>query len=72
VLDSQTVVGPAVGGLDLALFGRPIAEGLVAVRCINRVMLNKVDYKLNFGPLLTDAFKSDKAVASSSSRGPDQ
>ena len=57
---------------NLALFGSPIAEGLVTVRCIDRVMLNKVEYKLNFGPLLTDTSKSDKAAASSSSREPDQ
>jgi hypothetical protein len=57
---------------NLALFGSPIAEGLVTVRCIDRVMLNKVEYKLNFGPLLTDASRSDKAAASSSSREPDQ
>jgi hypothetical protein len=39
---------------NLALFGRPLTEGLVTVRCINRVTLNKVDYKLHFGPLLVD------------------
>jgi len=37
---------------NLALFGRPIAEGLVTVKCINRVLLNKVEYTLHFGPLL--------------------
>ena len=36
---------------NLAVFGSPIAEGLVTIRCIDRVMLNKVEYKLNFGPL---------------------
>jgi hypothetical protein len=39
---------------NLALFGRPLTEGSVAVRCINRVNLNKVDYKLHFGPALVD------------------
>ena len=39
---------------NLALFGRPLTEGSVTVRCINRVSLNKVDYKLHFGPLLVD------------------
>jgi hypothetical protein len=37
---------------NLALFGRPIADGLVTVKCINRVILNKVEYKPHFGPLL--------------------
>lgn len=37
---------------NLALFGRPIADGSVKVQCINRVILNKVEYKLSYGPLL--------------------
>jgi hypothetical protein len=37
---------------NLALFGRPIANGSVRVQCINKVILEKVEYKLNFGPLL--------------------
>jgi hypothetical protein len=37
---------------NLALFGRPIADGLLKVKCVNRVILNKVEYKLHFGPLL--------------------
>jgi hypothetical protein len=39
---------------NLALFGRPVTDGLVTVQCINRVILNKVEYKLHFGPLLVD------------------
>ncbi len=39
---------------NLALFGRPLTEGSVTVRCINRVSLNKVAYKLHFGPVLVD------------------
>jgi|GEM_PF-297490 len=39
---------------NLALFGKPLTEGWVTVRCINRVSLNKVDYKLHFGPTLLD------------------
>jgi hypothetical protein len=39
---------------NLALFGRPLTEGSVTVRCINRVSLNKVDYKLHFGPIRID------------------
>jgi hypothetical protein len=57
---------------NLALFGNPIAEGLVTVRCIDRVMLNKVEYKLNFGPLLADTSGSDKDAASSSGRETEQ
>jgi hypothetical protein len=37
---------------NLALFGRPIADGLVKVQCINKVILNKVEYMLRFGPLI--------------------
>jgi hypothetical protein len=39
---------------NLALFGRPITDGSIMVRGINRVILNKVDYKLHFGPVLVD------------------
>jgi hypothetical protein len=37
---------------NLALFGRPIADRLVKVQCINKVILNKVEYMLHFGPLI--------------------
>lgn len=37
---------------NLALFGRPIANQLVKVQCINKVILNKVEYTLHFGPLI--------------------
>ena len=43
---------------NLALFGRPIADGSVQVRCIDRVMLSKVDYRLNFGPLFEEGSSS--------------
>jgi hypothetical protein len=36
---------------NLALFGRPIADGRVAVRHINRTMLNRVEYSFHFGPV---------------------
>jgi len=36
---------------NLALFGRPIEEGLVKVRCLNRLVIRKVEYDLQFGPL---------------------
>jgi len=36
---------------NLALFGRPIYEGKVIVKCINRVLINKVKYHVTFGPV---------------------
>jgi len=36
---------------NLALFGRPIEDGLAAVRCINRVVLSRVEYDFQFGPV---------------------
>jgi len=36
---------------NLALFGRPVKEGKVNVRCINRLILRKVDYGFHFGPV---------------------
>jgi hypothetical protein len=44
---------------NLALFGRPVADGLVTVQCINKVILNKVDYRLRFGPLLVHSSGSN-------------
>lgn len=34
---------------NLALFGRPIAEGKVDVKCINKVIINKINYEATFG-----------------------
>lgn len=39
---------------NFAIFGRPIAEGLVEVCCINRVVLSAVSYSVHFGPVLGD------------------
>ena len=36
---------------DLALFGRPVDQGVVEVRCINRLILRKVHYNFHFGPI---------------------
>jgi RES domain-containing protein len=36
---------------NLALFGRPIKQGLVEVRCINRMVLKRVAYDAHFGPV---------------------
>jgi hypothetical protein len=36
---------------NIGLFGRPIQDGRVRVRSINRVFMRRVDYKLTFGPV---------------------
>ncbi len=36
---------------NIALFGRPIKEGKIKVKCINRLMLSKVKYEYRFGPI---------------------
>lgn len=36
---------------NVALFGRPIEDGTVTVKCINRLVLNRVTYDLQFGPV---------------------
>ena len=36
---------------NLALFGRPIEQGQVSVRCINRLILNRVEYSFHYGPV---------------------
>jgi RES domain len=47
---------------NLALFGRPVADGLVTVQCINRATLNKVEYKVHFGPLLVHGANATAAA----------
>lgn len=37
---------------NLAIFGRPILDNIVSVKCINRVILNKVKYEIRFGPVI--------------------
>jgi len=37
---------------NLAIFGRPLSEGLLAVECINRVVVTKVAYQCHFGPVI--------------------
>jgi len=36
---------------NLAMFGRPISSGDISVRSINKVVLTRVDYHMNFGPV---------------------
>ncbi len=35
---------------NVALFGRPIEEGKVSARCINKLILSRVEYAFHFGP----------------------
>ncbi len=35
---------------NIALFGRPIKEEKVLIECINKVVLNRVQYDISFGP----------------------
>ena len=35
---------------NLAIFGRPIQEGMLTATCINRVILRKTTYSIHFGP----------------------
>lgn len=37
---------------NLAVFGRPVSTGLVAVDCVNRVLVERATYDLVFGPVL--------------------
>jgi hypothetical protein len=36
---------------NIAIFGKPIADGLVEVKCINRLRLEQVAYRYHFGPV---------------------
>jgi hypothetical protein len=44
---------------NIALFGRPIKEDFIKVDCINRVLINLVDYKLSFGPAYNKAYENE-------------
>lgn len=37
---------------NIALFGRPIADRVVRLTCINRVVLSRVKYTLSYGPVI--------------------
>lgn len=45
---------------NIALFGRPIECGKVEVQCINRLVLNKISYGFQFGPVETPAIKEQE------------
>jgi hypothetical protein len=36
---------------NLALFGRPVEKGDVKVKCIDKIIINRVDYGFHFGPV---------------------
>lgn len=36
---------------NIAIFGRPIQENKISVRCINRLLLRRVEYEAHFGPI---------------------
>jgi hypothetical protein len=36
---------------NLAFFGWPIEAGVIAVKCINKLILNRVEYNFHFGPV---------------------
>lgn len=38
---------------NIALFGRPIKDDKLRVDCINRIVINRVEYDCIFGPVLT-------------------
>lgn len=37
---------------NIGLFGRPIADAMVRLTCINRVVLSRVKYSLSYGPVV--------------------
>jgi hypothetical protein len=36
---------------NVALFGHPIQQGSVTIRCINKLVLSRVSYEFRFGPV---------------------
>jgi len=49
------LTGHAKSGVypNVALFGRPVRDGLVEIACINRLILHKASYDIRFGPVIT-------------------
>ena len=47
---------------NLALFGRPINENKVTVDCINKVVINRIDYDITFGPAYHKAYGDDTSI----------
>jgi len=44
---------------NIALFGRPVKENKVEVSCINKVIINKVQYYTTFGPAYHKAYADE-------------
>jgi hypothetical protein len=40
---------------NIAIFGRPLADGVIRLACINRVVLSRVQYHLSYGPVVQRA-----------------
>ena len=38
---------------NIALFGNPLADAMIRLLCINRVVLSRVEYRLSYGPVIT-------------------
>jgi hypothetical protein len=36
---------------NIAIFGKPLEENIISIKCINRLILRKIDYIYNFGPV---------------------
>jgi hypothetical protein len=36
---------------NLAIFGRPVSDGRIEIQCINKLVLNRVEYSVHFGPV---------------------
>lgn len=37
---------------NIAIFGHPISDGKIRVKCINRIYLNRIEYDYGFGPVV--------------------
>lgn len=47
---------------NLALFGRPISEGIIEVNCVNKVLINRVIYDTSFGPAYHKAYDDEENI----------
>lgn len=57
---------------NVALFGRPVAEGRTKVVCINKLTLRRIDYDLRFGPSNIPpepSFEQDELQSEPNNRG---
>lgn len=49
------LAGHAKSGVypNVALFGRPVRDGIVEIACVNRLILRRASYDIRFGPVVT-------------------